>query len=250
MDDVGASSKQYEVRARTLPLPGRASGIGDLLFLKYIPPIRAWGPYRELSAAEWHGILELLSARSARLTVGVTAAWVTWSGDLVPFPERWPAQAEVIARGVRDGLLEVADHGLTHCVLDGYAFRPRLFSGNRRAHREFWDWIPEDLQRAHLERAQAILEGWLGTEVVTFVPPGNVFGEATLRAARAAGIRVISCATPPRTADGIAVVGNESVRAFHDRDLVLGGIGRLGAMVDEEHAAGRDLVFVRELRGS
>ena len=52
LDDVGAASKQHEVYGITrirvgplvLPFPG------NLLFLKYIPPIKRWAPYAELSA--------------------------------------------------------------------------------------------------------------------------------------------------------------------------------------------------------
>jgi peptidoglycan/xylan/chitin deacetylase (PgdA/CDA1 family) len=249
MDDIGAASKRYEVYAKPLRLPGRMSQIGDILFLKYLPPLRAWGPYRELTAQEWRRILEILRTSRARMTVGITAAWVTWSGDLIPFPERFPGEAQVIRDGVNGGLIEVANHGLTHCVLERHAFRPRLFTGNRREHREFWDRIPEARQREHLERAQGILQGWLGTSVVTFVPPGNVFGDATIRAARAAGLRILSCETASRELDGLRILGNERVRAFHDRDLVQDGIERLGLIIDEERARGRDIVFVRQLAG-
>lgn len=247
MDDVGAASKRYEVYARPLPLPGRMSRIGDVLFLKYLPPLRAWGPYRELTADEWRRIIDMLDAGDARMTIGVTAAWVTWAGELIPYPERFAAEALVIRDGVDRGLLEVANHGLTHCVLERHAFRPRLFAGNRRAHREFWDWVPEARQREHLERAQEILQGWLGMSVVTFVPPGNVFGDATLRAARAVGLRLLSCDTAPRSVDGVQVIGNERVRAFHDRDLVLEGLARLERIIAEERSRDRRIVLVREL---
>src|SRR5262245_46231072 len=78
LDDVGAASKQHEVYGATripvgslrLPFPG------NLLFLKYLPPIKRWGPYPELTAAEWHAILAALAERGATLTVAVTAGWV------------------------------------------------------------------------------------------------------------------------------------------------------------------------------
>lgn len=247
MDDVGASSKRYEVYGRPLPLPGPLSQVGDVLFLKYVGPLRGWGPYRELTAEEWRRITEVLVEEKARLTVGVTAAWVEWSGELVPFPERFPEQARVIRIAVDKGLLEVADHGLTHCVLDGYAFRPSLLKGNRRAHREFWDWIVPERQLEHLRRAQEILQGWLERDVTTFIPPGNVFGEATVAAAGKVGLRVISCATRPRRTAGVRIVGNERVHAFHDRDLVLGGVGRLRGIIRNERVRGGEFCFVRDL---
>ncbi len=247
MDDVGAASKAHEVYARSLPLPGRLSGAGNVLFLKYLPPFRAWGPYRELTAQEWERILEVLRARDAVLTVAVTAAWVERSGQLVPFPERFPRAASLIREGVRGGLLEVANHGLTHCVVESGAFRPRLFASNRTSHREFWDWVPADRQEQHLRRAQEILQSWLGINVVTFVPPGNVFGAATLVAARRAGLRIVSCASSPRRENGLVIVGNDRVVAFHDRDVVLGGIRWLRAAIDAAALGGRRFRFVRDL---
>ncbi len=247
MDDVGASSKAFEIYARPLPLPGRASEVGNWLFLKYLPPLRAWGPYRELGAPEWRSIIELLREKRAVMTVAITAAWVERSGALVPFPHRFPKAADLICNGVRNGLLEVANHGLTHCVLEGVAFRPRAFAGNRKFHREFWDWIPLEQQAEHLRRAQEILETWLGQRVVTFVPPGNVFGSATLVAARRAGLRIVSCATSAKQENGLVILGNERVFAFHDRDIVLGGIRWLRAAIDAAASQGRRFRFVRDL---
>jgi len=247
MDDVGASSKRFEVYARAIPLPGRASALGNLLFLKYLPGLRAWGPYGELTADDWRAIVAVLRARHVKLTVGVTAAWVMWSGELVPFPERFPAQASILRDAVHDDLVEVANHGLTHCVLANHAFRPRVFGGNRRWHREFYDWIPEATQRAHLERAQQILQDWLGREVVTFVPPGNVYAESTLRVAATVGLRVLSCHTTPREATGIRIIGNERVADFHDRDVVTGGVAWLERLIGRHGNEGRAFVFVRDL---
>src|SRR5207247_10709573 len=91
MDDVGAASKRHEVYGVTrLALgPFRIPFPGNCLCLKYEPPIKRWGPYRELSAAEWHGILELLAGAGARMTVAVTAAWVEDDGTLTPFPRKF-----------------------------------------------------------------------------------------------------------------------------------------------------------------
>lgn len=247
MDDIGASSKRFEVYARRLPLPGRAGDLGNVLFLKYLPPLRAWGPYAELDAGAWRAILDVLRSTGALLTVAITAAWVTEDGSLVPFPRRFPEQAEIIRSGMEEGLLEIAGHGLTHCVLGGRRYLPRPFGSNRSFHREFWDWIPLEEQREHLERAQRIFRDWLGAAPITFVPPGNVFGEATLVAARTVGLRVLSCATTPRVAHGIRIVGNERVDAFHDRDIALGGVAWLRARVATAAETGARFCFVRDL---
>ena len=92
MDDVGAASKRHEVygltriavRRTRIPFPG------NFLWLKYLPPIKRWGPYRELTAPEWQSILEALAAARARMTVAVTAAWVEDDGRLTPFPAKFP----------------------------------------------------------------------------------------------------------------------------------------------------------------
>lgn len=249
MDDVGASSKRYEVYARPVPLPGRLSLVGNVGMLKYLPPLRAWGPYRELTAAEWERILEALARHGAKLTVAVTAAWVTANSEIVPFPERFPAQANVIRQGVREERLEVANHGLTHCVVEDRAFLPRSMRGNRRYHREFWEWVPERIQREHLARAQSILEGWIGERVVTFVPPGNVFTQVTVAAARDVGLRVLSCATTSGMREGVTILSDSAgVHAFHDRDLVLKGVHWLERLLERETRTARTC-FVRELAG-
>ena len=105
LDDVGAASKLHEVygltrvRVGTLAVPFP----GNFLFLKYLPPIKRWGPYRELSASDWEGVLAALEAAHARMTVAVTAGWVESDGGVTPFPRKFPAAAGVIREGVRRG---------------------------------------------------------------------------------------------------------------------------------------------------
>ena len=145
----------------------------------------------------------------------------------------------VIRAGALRGTLEVANHGYTHCVLQDGMFRPRLFHGNRPFHREFYDWLPEAAHWEHVNRAQGILQDYLGRPVVTFVPPGNVFTRVTLVAAAAAGLRFVSCLEPERwgTSEGLTFVGGGDVVAIHDRDLVLGGPARLRQVLAEHTGA-------------
>ena len=242
MDDVGAASKRYEVYGTTrirlgpvaLPFPG------NLLFLKYLPPIKRWGPYRELGAAEWEAILALLAARRSRMTVGVTAGWVEPDGSVTPYPRKFPAASRLVREGAERGLLEVANHGYTHCVLLDKKFRPRWFSGNRADHREFYDWLPEAVHREHLGRSQDILQDFLGEAVQTLVPPGNVLSRKTLAAAAEVGIRYVSCLDALRwaPADGLVLVDDARVAAFHDRDVVRGGIAWLEELLSHAPAGG------------
>jgi peptidoglycan/xylan/chitin deacetylase (PgdA/CDA1 family) len=245
MDDVGAASKRYEVYSNWSAGIGPLRVSGNWLFLKYLKPFKAWGPYAELTAAEWVRICRVLDDRRAKLTVAVTAAWVEAEDRLVPFNERFPDAAAAMRDGVRAGLIEIANHGLTHCVLSGGAYRPRWFSSNRSFHREFWDWVPAEVHASHLERSQAILEGYFGGGIVTFVPPGNVFTDRTLEEARRHGLRYVSCAVAPGVRQQMTVVGNERVVPFHDRDLVLGGVDWLVRTIDRMQPAA--FCFVRDL---
>lgn len=239
MDDVGASSKRYEIYSK------RWRGFGNFLFLKQLPYFRAWGPYAELQAEDWDAIFRILKAHDAKLTVAVTAAWVEGDGSLVPYPEKWPRAFSALKRGVAAGHVCIACHGLTHCVLQDKAFLPRAFSSNRSSHREFWDWLPAETHRNHLSRAKRILEDAFETPVTTLVPPGNVFSENTLVAARDLGFTLINCQTQQRSETGLRIVGNDEVVTFHDREPVLYGLAWLEALLHTH--AGRKFVFVDEL---
>jgi hypothetical protein len=204
---------------------------GNWLFLKYLSGWKACGPYREMHTDEWYQVFEILRAESARMTIAITAAWADRSDRVTPFPLRFPAQAEALKEGVRQGLIEVANHGLTHCVLEGNLFRPRWMTSNRAYHREFWDWVPLPVQELHIRRSQEILQDYFGVPVVTFVPPGNVFTEGTLAIAERYGLRYVSCNTKPGKTGTLIVLGNEDVVPFHDRDLVLNGVGWLRSLI-------------------
>lgn len=241
LDDVGAASKQYEVYGLTrIPLgPLRLPFPGNFLFLKYLPPIKRWGPYRELTVGEWEAIMAMLVETGGKLTVAVTAGWVEADGRITPFPKRFPDQAAVLRQGLEQRRLEIANHGYTHCVLQDRLFRPRLFSGNRLHHREFYDWLPQEVHREHLHRSQDILQSYFGTRIETLVPPGNVLSPKTVAAAPAAGIRYISCLDAKHLgpADGVTFVDQARVVAFHDRDLVLGGLPVLHRVLDSHRGA-------------
>jgi peptidoglycan/xylan/chitin deacetylase (PgdA/CDA1 family) len=249
LDDVGAASKRHEVYGLTRVPFGRwqVPFPGNVLFLKYLPPIKRWGPYRELNAGEWDRVLVLLEGCGARMTVAITAGWVEQDGHVVPFPVRFPDAAAVLREGVRRGFLEVANHGYSHCLVAGGRFLPRWFSGNREWHREFYDWLPPDVHREHLARAQGILGDFFGAPPVTLVPPGNVFARATLAAAAELGIRYVCCRDAGRfgAGDGVVPIDDADVVALHDRDLVLGGVDVLTR--DLRHHDGAAFVMVREL---
>lgn len=228
LDDVGAATKVNEIYGRTrLPVgPLHIPFPGNFLFLKRMPGIRKWGPYQEMTVSLWDELLEFFRACGLKLTVGVTATWVEKDGRLTPFSVKFPAEARRLRTAQNEGLIEIANHGLTHCVLDGRRYLPRWFSSNRSAHREFFDYIPEEVQRHHLERSQAILQDIFGP-VTTLIPPGNVFTPTTVEIARSLNFRAISCKTTSRVERGIAFVGDSDILPFHDREVVLYGVSWL-----------------------
>lgn len=229
MDDIGAATKRNEVYGRTrIPVgPLQVPFPGNFLFFKYLPGIRKWGPYEELSPSVWQTFFQLLKDRSCPLTLGVTASWVEDSGVLTPFPKKYPEQARLLKQAADDGIIEIANHGLTHCVLKDFLFKPRLFSSNRTAHREFWDWVPPETHRESLQRSQSILQEYFARSVTTLIPPGNVYQPCTVEFAREYGIRTISCKTPTRFEKEIAFIGDEDLLPFHDREIAREGVNWL-----------------------
>ncbi len=251
MDDVFASTKKFEIYGKdTVKFLGRVwpvTRISNFLWMKYCPGLRKRLPYRELRAGEWEQIIKLLVSHNAKLTVGVTAAWVEYSGELVPFFQKFPEAAAVLKQGVAQGVLEIANHGLTHCVVGQH--RPRWREPNRLAHREFWDWLPAETHRDHLRVSQRYLKEYFGCEVVTFIPPGNVWTADTERFACESGLRYLSSteALSPtgRKNNGLTYVGDPNVFLFHDWNIIRGGVPWFKALLNSY--ADRDIVFIKDL---
>lgn len=246
MDDVGAASKRNEVysnwrfRVGSFPIIS-----GNWLFLKFLPAFRAWGPYQELSPAAWDAFFVLLEQFRARCTVAVTAAWIEDDESLSPYPTRFRDAASRLKEAAEYGLIEIANHGLTHCNPSRLLFRPHLFTSNRRHHREFSSSLPLAQHERHLAHSQDILQSWLGMPVVTFVPPGNVFLPETISFAAMHGIRYISCQTESRIQQGVVIMGNNSTIPFHDREIVLYGTAWLERELEEFESV--TFVTIREL---
>ena len=236
IDDIGASTKQFEVYSK--------HWFGNFLFLKYLPGFQAWGPYGEMKYAQWKKVLDLLTKFSAKLTVGITASWVERDGQLVPFPEKFPAQAGVIRQGCEEGLLEIANHGLTHCVVGKHL--PRLFSSNRKYHREFWDWVPREIHFEHLEKSQTIFQEWLREKPTTLIPPGNVYSVDTLAAAEKNGIARINSYIDHGVESSVRIINNDQIDSFHDREIVLEGIGWLEKKLNS-YSSDTHYYFIQDL---
>ena len=239
IDDYGASSKYHEVYSK------KFYGIPNFWFLKRLKCFKAWGPYPETTDSEMYMLIELLQTYKAKATLAVTAAWVEDDGSLTLFPHKFPALAVAISYGVQLGILEVASHGLTHCVLAENAFKPRFNSSNRSAHREFWDWLPYETHYQHLLQSKSILEHYFMVPITTLVPPGNVFSLKTIEAATNVGFNCINCDLDKSISGSISIFGNHNVYPLHDRDLLFADHRLICDLISSN--TDNEFVFVRDL---
>jgi hypothetical protein len=225
MDDVGAASKRWEVYGR--------NKIENILFIKYLPWVKRWGVYEELSAQEWEDIGAVLKRNNAKMTVGVTACWVERNEKLIPFPQKYPEQANALKKLLESGCIEIANHGLTHCLVGKHV--PKLFSSNRQYHREFYDTLPEEEHKYHLERSQAILQNYFEIPIISFVPPGNVWNTVTENYAQRSGIQYLSAKQLVKDLSQSREIATE-IFAFHDREVKLFGVSWLENKIREFEA--------------
>ena len=183
IDDVGSSGKEFERSVLR----------------------RGWAPYPELSLETWRQVLALVEAKGVRLTVAVTACWVDWNSKLVPFSTMFPAPARLLRDAVRRGIVEIANHGLTHCQVGSHL--PRWVRSNRASWREFTSQLPAAEHYRHLVRAQETLSRTFGVRPEVLVAPGGMLRPETVCAAHTLGLRIL-----PDSAWDLVI---------HDRDIAL-----------------------------
>lgn len=250
MDDIGASTKLYNQHGKVwwkilginIPLVFFA----NWLFFKRISPFKRWAPYSELRCDDWERIFNILQKKKAKITLGITACWAEDKYKLIPFNKKYPHQAKIIKEGVKSGIVEVANHGLTHCVLDNNCFLPKLFQSNRKYHREFWGWLSEEYHKEHIQRSQDILREIFDCEIVTFIPPGNIWTETTEYYCLREGIRYLSCKKNIILLNKIKqqrCIINNCVEEFHDRDLIVNGMNWLEKKITSLNA---EILTVKE----
>ena len=228
IDDIGASTKWYNQHGRKIfrfrGVPFFYFPIADWGFNKRLPGIAEWGPNDELTGAEWGSILKVFQTLGIKPIVAVTACWVDEKNQLIPFPEKFPDEAAALKVAAASGAIEIANHGLTHCIVGQHL--PRLSIGNRYYHREFYDWLPEETQVEHISRSQAILEQWCGQLVRIFVPPGNIWSWKTYLAIKPTHLKTVISARymsdTDRPMDGVEFISDRSgFINLHDRELKL-----------------------------
>ncbi|MEK7103998.1 MAG: DUF2334 domain-containing protein [Patescibacteria group bacterium] len=222
IDDIGASTKKFEQYGHWK--------IGNFWFFKKIWPFKKWGPYKELTAKEWKIFLEIFEQNNIKPIIAITAAWVERDSNLIPFPEKFPEEASILKQAFLDGKVEVANHGLTHCVVGKHL--PKFCGSNRKYHREFWPELSQEIHEEHILKSQEILEKFFEKPITTFVPPGNVWSYKTYLALLKTNIKkVISSRYMQDSQENMQRIefinDKQGFFCFHDKELKEKGIGWL-----------------------
>lgn len=229
IDDIGASSKQYNQHGKKTfswkGIPFFYFPLANFWFFKKIKPFKKWGVYEELGAGEWQNILAVFKEKNIIPIIAITAAWADDHNILIPFPEKFPQQAALLKEAFLQNEIIVANHGLTHCVIGKHL--PLLFKSNRKFHREFWPYLNDKVHEEHILKSQDILEKYFEKPIEIFAPPGNVWSKKTYQAIKNTNIRkviskryMLDCSKPM---DGIEFINDKNYFNFHDRELKLHG---------------------------
>ena len=233
IDDIGASTKEFNLYGKnTLKINNRIVSfppiISNFLFMKRIPIFSGWAKYKELKYNEWIKIIEVLKEKKAKLNVAITACWVNKDSELKRFDEMFPEQVEIIKYGIKEDLIYLLNHGLTHCIPGKHL--PLRFSSVQKYHREFTKFLPFEKQFIHLKESQRIINKIFGKEPEIFTPPGNMYNEDTLISMQKLGLKIIQCErnTSHQPSNiklskyGIKHIPNKNIFVIHDRDIVKG----------------------------
>ena len=208
LDDVGAASKRHEVYGITrIPLgPFALPFPGDLLFLKYLPPIRRWAA---VSGADIFAVGGRPDAARRRRRQADGGGDSRLGGARRPYRavsrKVPPNRRGRCAPGSRRELVEiVANHGYTHCADGRRALPPPTLLGQPSL-------PPESFTTGCRRRSTVSISALPRTSSVhgsavpieTFVPPGNVMSAKTVSAAASVGIRFISRLGGAPAGDGL-----------------------------------------------
>lgn len=230
IDDIGASTKYYNQHGKKVfkfrEIPFFYFPLANFWFFKRIWPFRKWAKYDELNVSEWKIFLEIFKQNKIQPIISITACWVDKNSDLIPFPLKFPKQANILKRAFLNNDIIIANHGLTHCVVGEHL--PKLYSSNRKFHREFWPYLDQAIHTEHISKSQEILETFFNKQINIFVPPGNVWSIKTYQALKKTNInQVISNRYMLDSKEKILYIRfiNDSADFIniHDRELKLKG---------------------------
>jgi len=193
IDDIGASTKKFNQHGKKLfkwkDFPVFYFPLANFWFFKRIWPFKEWAPYGELTKGEWEVLLKIFKESNMKPIIAITACWVDEKNNLIPFPEKFPEEADILKRAFKNDEIIIANHGLTHCVVGKHL--PNFWKSNRQFHREFWPYLDEKIHNEHIMKSQEILEKYFEKPIEVFVPPGNVWSKKTYEALKETNIKKV-----------------------------------------------------------
>jgi peptidoglycan/xylan/chitin deacetylase (PgdA/CDA1 family) len=231
IDDIGASTKKFNQWGKTrFAYKGKTIFYfpwANYCFLKRLWPFKGWAPYDELTAEEWQKILATFKEHNIKPIIAITATWVDEKSNLIPFPEKFPAEARILKEAADKGEITIANHGLTHCIVGRHL--PLFRYSNRKMHREFWPGLSLETHEEHIKKSQEILGAYFQKSVGIFVPAGGVWSQKTYQALKGTNLKIVMAnrymADSEVKMEGIEFINDESgFIKIHDRDLKTGGI--------------------------
>lgn len=230
IDDIGASTKHFNQHGKKIlrykGVPFFYFPFANIGFFKRIPPFRGWAKYDELTAQEWKKILWVCEKFATVPIVAITASWVDENSNLIPFPQKFPEEAQFLKVAAQNKQIILANHGLTHCIVGKHL--PRFWRSNRETQREFWPEFDQKFHDDHILKSQKILEDFFEMPITIFVPPGNVWSFKTYQALKNTNIKTVISKNYMQDSkvlmEGIEFIDDQ--REFvniHDRELKLFG---------------------------
>jgi phage anti-repressor protein len=88
--------------------------------------------------------------------------------------------------------------------------KPRLFSSNRKYHREFWEWLPYETQYFNISKSSEIFKNWLGFSPDILVPPGNVYSIDTIKICEELNFKTINSSKTFHVKTNIRILNNDN----------------------------------------
>jgi predicted deacetylase len=193
IDDIGASAKKFnshikfrfQLGKNSIRIP-RILNIGPL---KTCNILKGWAPYNELKEDEWIKALSLFEKFNIIPIIAITATWVEQDSRLIPFPIKFPRQADLLKNFLKNKKVIIANHGLTHCIPGRHT--PLFWGSNQFYWREFYPFLEKETHHHNITRSQKILETFFEEPIRIFVPPGNIWSKHTYLALRETNIKKI-----------------------------------------------------------
>ncbi|MEC8299458.1 MAG: polysaccharide deacetylase family protein [Pseudomonadota bacterium] len=220
MDDFGACSRVYEKHS------SKFFGLLDFYPLYHRRLLGSWGPFRELSVEEIVEIATILGERNVMMLFCITAGWPCINGGIAKFHEVFPEQSKKIKEYAQLGIFQIANHGLTHCVLEDPRYRRPGIFGNRDRHREFLPERSNKHLQESIELSQQIISDYFEAEPQILVPPGHAISSRVFPYLYDSGIEAVASGSshlPNIKFRNMQILNGENFEVFHTRDIVLRG---------------------------